>query len=86
MRRHAEGVAIALAPRLPLALLRPGDACIAPKNWGDTAVRLPPEFAGMAVRDALTGQAVTLRAPMLAGALLDRAPVALLADVRIPPI
>jgi len=79
-RRHRGGTVLALVPRLPARLL--GDRHMLPQGpevWGDTALQLPRELAGLTWRNVLTGEIhVADQAPAL-GRLLACFPVALLA-------
>ena len=56
-RRKEDDVLITIVPRLPLALLPPGDAILIPPSaWGDT--KLPG--VGGRLRDVISGRILTV--------------------------
>ena len=79
-RAHGDDALLVVVPRLT-GVLRPGlpmrDA------WGDTAIRISPEFSGLAWRCTLGGHVVQPRDGVLQlSDLLSRLPVAVLAPSR----
>lgn len=78
MRRHGGEVALAVAPRLVLSLPAGSEAFFDPDAWEDTAIILPEDVAGCALRDVLTGCRVEPAPQLPVRKLLGHAPVALL--------
>ncbi|HET6522344.1 MAG TPA: malto-oligosyltrehalose synthase [Geminicoccaceae bacterium] len=82
VRRHGDGLALTVAPRLVLPLLGDGDRPMPPPAaWGDTTLRLPSGAESASLTDVLTGAE---RSPDADGTLrladvLSDLPVALLA-------
>ncbi|MDP2431199.1 MAG: malto-oligosyltrehalose synthase [Pseudomonadota bacterium] len=80
-RRHGKNTLIALVPRLPAGLL--GDNPIqplGPEVWGDTALELPAELAGVNWRNVLTGERHPASGQLALAQLLASFPVVLLAS------
>ena len=83
LRAHAGSAAIAIAPVRARALLGDSDVPHVPaEHWNDTAVTLPPDQAGKAWRNVLTGAPVTIKDGSIELAqVLSSFPVALLVTV-----
>ncbi len=78
-RRHDEEWLVAIATRLPLALLEGADApLVDPKRWGDTHIALLEEARGLSFRDIVFGETLPPGGNMAASAALARFPAALL--------
>jgi (1->4)-alpha-D-glucan 1-alpha-D-glucosylmutase len=79
-RTHRSGAVLALATRLPAALLGDGTTPLVPgAAWGDTRLLLPPRLAGATWRDVLTGETLRPRGGRLPlREALAQLPVALL--------
>ncbi len=78
-RRHEEGVAVTVAPRLASALGAKPGAMPLGEAWGDTQVQLPFFDAGTPLTDAISGTVHALAGASLAlSSLLAHAPVAVL--------
>ncbi len=86
LRRHQDGVVLALAPRMPMALLAQDRPAIPFQAWGDTMLEMPGDLAGTVLFDALDGRQFELASPMPVAALLGDRPVALLSDLEIETI
>jgi (1->4)-alpha-D-glucan 1-alpha-D-glucosylmutase len=85
-RKHGEEVAITVVPRL-YAKITPAQRSLLPaqETWRDTSILLPHELVGVAYRNVLTGETLSIhehdgRPALQAAQLLRNFPVALLAS------
>ena len=79
-RRQGDRSLIALVPRLPARLLGERHALpLGSPVWGDTILELPPELAGLAWRNVLTGERHAAAGTLPLAQLLASFPVLLLA-------
>jgi (1->4)-alpha-D-glucan 1-alpha-D-glucosylmutase len=78
MRTSTEAAAIVVVPRMLTRIIKDGQMPLGRGVWGDTAIRLPMEFAGRRLKNVLTGeQTIPEGTNVLVGELLKSFPAAL---------
>lgn len=78
MRRGKSTISMTLVPRLALGRLEGGDLTLSPEMMQDTALLMPPEYDGIAMRNLISGALITGGAELDLSTLLAGHPVALL--------
>ena len=61
VRRHGESAALVAVPRLNFTMLNGEPRLARAEDWGDTRLRVPQELCGRQLRNALTGESVTVK-------------------------
>lgn len=77
-RRHGDQLAVTIACRWPMAMLRDGEGLEADQFWGDTRLVLPDAFRDRTWSEVLSGRPVAGREAVLIRDLMDGQTVAIL--------